>query len=176
MTKTARLYGSSLYDLAVEESLAEEILTQAQQTLELFRETPEYLRLLGEPSLSLEERCGLLDQAFGSSMQKYLLNFLKLLCEKGLLGEFGGCCEEMERRYMADHNISKAVVYAAVSLSEAQKQALTSKLEKMSGKSIRMEVKQDPSVIGGLRVELDGQLLDGTLQGRLQGLNRTLNG
>ena len=174
MTKTARLYGDSLYDLANEEQACEEILTQALQTRQIFRENPDYLRLLSEPSLPRTERTGLLDQAFGEDMHVYLLNFLKLLCERGMLGEFGMCVEEFERRYNSDHGIVQAVVYTAVALEEAQQELLQKKLEQRSGKKVRMQVKIDPSVIGGLRVELDGQLLDGSVQGRLSGLSRVL--
>ena len=174
MTKTARLYGDSLYDLAVEEGVSAPVLEQASQIRQIFRENPDYLHLLCEPSLTKSERTGLIDKAFGDSTERYLLNFMKLLCERGLLGEFAGCCEEMERRYCLDNNIATAVVYAAVALDDAQKAALQSKLEKITGKTIRMEVKIDPSVIAGLRVEVDGELLDGTVQGRMSGISRKL--
>ena len=171
MTKTARLYGDSLYDLAVEEGVSAPVLEQASQIRQIFKENPDYLRLLCEPSLPKSERTGLIDKAFGDSTERYLLNFMKLLCERGLLGEFAGCCEEMERRYCLDNNIATAVVYAAVALDDAQKAALQSKI---TGKTIRMEVKIDPSVIAGLRVEVDGELLDGTVQGRMSGISRKL--
>ncbi len=174
MTKTARLYGGSLYDLAVEEGIADELMEQTDQVRALFRENPEYVHLLSEPSLAFEERCSLIDKAFGEDAQKYLVNFIKLLCERGYLGEFAGCCEEYTRRYNADHNITQAVVTSVVALTEKQEQALKARLEKISGKQVRMTVRTDPSVIGGLRVEIDGKELDGTVQGRLEGISRRL--
>ena len=51
MTQTARLYGGSLYDLAVEEKLADTILEQMQEIRDIFRENPDYVKLLSEPSL-----------------------------------------------------------------------------------------------------------------------------
>ena len=44
MTKTARLYGGSLYDLASEEKLTEEMLEQLDMVRALFKEEPSYLR------------------------------------------------------------------------------------------------------------------------------------
>ena len=45
--------------------------------------------------------------AFGQARQNgILVNFLKLLCERGILGEYAGCCEEFTRRYNVDHNIA----------------------------------------------------------------------
>lgn len=93
MTETARVYGGSLYELAQEEHLEEEILSEMKEIRALFRENPEYPRLLSEPSIPRKERIGLIDAAFGSQAEPYLVNFIKLLCEKNLLREFGGCQE-----------------------------------------------------------------------------------
>ena len=46
MTETARVYGGSLYELAQEEHLEEEILSEMKEIRALFRENPEYPRLL----------------------------------------------------------------------------------------------------------------------------------
>ena len=68
MTETARVYGGSLYELAQEEHLEEEILSEMKEIRALFRENPEYPRLLSEPSIPRKERIGLIDAAFGSQM------------------------------------------------------------------------------------------------------------
>ena len=100
---------------------------------------------------------------------------MKLLCERNLLGEFAGCCEEFTRRYHADHGIAEAVVTSAVALSDAQLTALKAKLEKISGKTVELVQKLDASVVAGLRVELEGKQLDGTVQARMSGISRKLN-
>ena len=100
---------------------------------------------------------------------------VKLLCERSILAEFAGCCEEFTRRYNVDHNIAEAVVTSAAGLSEDQLSALKAKLEKISGKQISLIQRVDSSVLGGLRVELEGKQLDGTVQGRLSGISRKLN-
>lgn len=175
MTQTARLYGGSMYELAAEEQLTGIILEQMQMIRKLFRENPEYVKLLMEPSIPKEERTKLIEEAFGAQAERYLVNFLKLLCERNLLMEYAGCCEEFTRRYNADHNIAEAVVTSAVALDEEQQKALEKKLEKISGKKISMIIKVDPSVVAGLRVELEGKQLDGTVQGRLASVSRKLN-
>lgn len=171
MTQTGRLYGGSLYDLAAEEQLTDIYLEEMQAIRGLFRENPEYLRLLSEPSLAKEERLGLIDTAFQNQAQPYLVNFLKLLCERGLLREFSGCTEEFIRRYNQDHGIAEALVTSAVDLTDAQIAALKERLEKLSGKKISLACRKDPSVVAGLRVELEGKQLDGTVQGRMDQLS-----
>ena len=175
MTQTARVYGGSLYDLAAEEKLTEQILEQMKEIRRIFSENPEYVSLLGQPSIPKKEREDMIEKAFGSQAERYLVNFIKLLCDRSILMEFAGCYEEFTRRYHAEHGISEAVVISAVTLNERQMTALKEKLEKISGKKISLTQKKDPSVIGGLRVEREGKHLDGTVQGRMSGLSRKLN-
>ena len=56
MSRTGRLYGDSLYDLAAGEGLEEAIREQMEQIRELFRENPAYVKLLSQPVIPLEER------------------------------------------------------------------------------------------------------------------------
>jgi len=175
MTERAGVYGGSLYDLAAEEQLTEPIMEQLLVVKSLFRENPDYVRLLSEPAIKKDERIKLIDDAFGTSCEKYLSNFLKLLCEKGLLGEFEGCVTAYTKRFNADHNIAEAVVTSAKALSDAQLKALGEKLEKTSGKKITLINRLDPRVLAGIRVEIDGKQYDGTIAGRLDRMDKALN-
>ena len=54
-------------------------------------------------------------------------------------------------------------------------EALKAKLEKISGKQVYLVQKTDTSVVVGLRVELEGVQLDGTVQSRISGISKKLN-
>ena len=83
MTETGKRYGTSLYELAAEEGLTERILAELDVAVNAMQE-PGYLRLLMTPSIPKKERCVLLDQAFAQA-HPYLVNFLKILCEAGIM-------------------------------------------------------------------------------------------
>lgn len=175
MSRTGRLYGDSLYDLAAGEGLEEEIREQMEQIRELFRENPAYVKLLSQPVIPLEERKKLIEEAFGSQAERYLVNFLKLLCDRELLREYPECCRAFAARYDRDRGIARAEAVSAVRLSEEQMEALRKKLEKFSGRQVKLSQRLDPGVLGGLRVEMEGKSLDGTVKGRLQGIAEKLN-
>lgn len=101
-------------------------------------------------------------------MHPYVVNFLKILCEEDLLGELSGCLEAYRERYNADHGIMEATVTSAVPLSAEEREKLLNKLQAKTGKLIRLTEKTDPSVLGGLRLDLAGERLDGTVQRRLE--------
>ena len=64
MTQRAVIYGSSLYDLATEENLAEVIWEEMNAVRQIMRENPDYMSLLSNASLSKQERTALLQEAF----------------------------------------------------------------------------------------------------------------
>lgn len=167
MTELAKRYGGSLYELAAEESLTDSILQEFTLAESSCKQEPEYLRLLQTPGIPKQERCGLLDKAF-EGMHPYVVNFLKILCEEDLLGELSGCLDAYRARYDADHGIAEATVTSAVPLSADEREKLLAKLQAKTGKTIRLTEKTDPSVLGGLRLDLAGERLDGTVQRRLE--------
>lgn len=175
MTRTACVYGDALYDLARDEGLSEQILTELDGVQAIFAGSPDYLRLLSTASLSKEERTGLLDEAFRGKIEPYLLNFLKILCEKGDLRQLAGCAQEYRVRFNADHGILAATAVCAVPLSPALREKLVKKLEQTTGKQIDLQVKVDPRVLGGIRLEMDGRQLDGTIKNSIEQLRKQLN-
>ena len=172
MTTAWGLYGQSLYDLAAEEKADDQIMEELEAVRGIFRENPDYITLLCEPSIPGRTRVQLLDEAFRGQIHPYLLNFLKILVEKGLLRGFSTCCRTYRASYNRDHGISEATVVSAIPLGEEQAAALQAKLEKISGKKVLLKRRVDPKVLGGLRVLLDGKLYDGTVGGRLDEIRR----
>lgn len=167
MTQIGNLYGPALYELAAEENVSEEILAQMTALDDGFRQEPDFTRLLSSPSLSKEERCRILDDSFGGRIHRYLLNFMKILTEKGYMGSFSDCRKAFLRRYYADRNIVSVTAVTAVPLSREQTDALTEKLSRTTGKTVLLQNRLDPRCLGGVRLDYDGQQLDDTVAHRL---------
>ena len=83
MTEVGNVYGESLYELAKEEALCAQIGEQLTALREGFRQEPDFIRLLSSPNLTKAERCAVLDDSFRGKVHPYVLNFLKILTEKG---------------------------------------------------------------------------------------------
>ena len=174
MTEIAKMYGGSLYDLAAEEGLETRILGELDETAAILKGDPEYLHLLSIPSIPKKERCALLDEAFRGQIHPYLLNFLKILCEKSYLRELSSCARAYRVRYNAAHGILEATAISAVALTKEQTVRLQEKLEAVTGKQIDLKTKIDPAVLGGIRLEIEGTELDGTVQNRLANLRKNI--
>lgn len=175
MTEVGTIYGGALYDLAAAEALSESILGQLQVLSESFAREPAFLKLLCAHSLSKAERCKIVDDSFGEKVHPYVLNFLKLLTEKGYTRCFADCCKAYRVCYNADHNILPVTAVTAVALNAGQTLRLAGKLEEQTGKTIELTNRIDPDVLGGVRLDFDGKCVDDTLAHRLESVRDLLN-
>ena len=174
ISKTALTYGGALYDLAREESLEEQILGELHAVSDLFRQNPDYGRLLMEPSIEKQEREKLIDEAWGGSVHPYTQNFMKLLCDNGTISALPDCFEAFRGRYNRDHDIIDVCAVSAVPLTEAQAARLREKLEAKCKKHVELTVQTDPTLLGGIRLELPDRQLDGTVQSHLNQIQQLL--
>lgn len=87
MTELGRAYGSALYALAEDEKQEDAFLSQLGEVCKLLADNPDYVRLIKDKAIAKTERLALLDGAFSGQIHPYLLNFMKLLCERGAFGE-----------------------------------------------------------------------------------------
>ena len=165
-------YAQGLYTLVQEEGLAEQIMAELSVLEQAMDE--QYLNLLSTPALPKEERCGLLDQAFRDKVHIYVLNFMKLLTEKGYIRHFSGCCAAFRQQYNEDRGILPVRVVSASVLTDMQLQKLKETLEKRTGKTVNLQCSVDAGVLGGVRLDYDGVRIDGTVKARLDEVRRLL--
>ena len=174
MTQAANTYAQALYDLAKDEGLGKTVLEELSALKTVFSETPEYSKLLSAPDLPKQERCQILDEAFRGKVHPYVLNFLKILTEKGYIRQFPACCDAYRSFYNEDNGILVVKAVSAAALTPAQTEKLIAKLEATTGKQIDLHCSVDAAALGGLRLSYDGKLVDGTVKTKLDSIGKLL--
>lgn len=174
MTGVAGVYGQALYDLAKEEELAEGIGAELKEIRKILSDNPDFMRLIVSPSIPKAERLGIIDEAFRGQAHPYVLNFMKILTEKGYMQAFPECCDVYRNSYNADHNILPVVATTAAALSEVQAARLRRRLSAITGRQIELENRIDPACLGGVRIDYDGRRADDTVSGRIERLHNML--
>lgn len=174
MTQIASTYAQALYELARDEGADVQILEQMSVLQQVFLEEPGFVRLLSAPNISKQERCGVLEESFRDRVHPHLLNFMKLLTEKGYARHFVDCCKAYRRHYNDDHGILTVHAVSAVALKENQRSRLSDKIAQITGKQIELICRTDPAVLGGIRLDYDGKRVDGTVRSRLDAVSDLL--
>jgi F-type H+-transporting ATPase subunit delta len=86
-----------------------------------------------------------------------------------ILDEYGSLAAERRRRQVAH-------VVVAAPLDATQRDRLTAALSRAQGHQVHLNIDVDPDVLGGIRVEIGGEVLDGTVSRRLDDARRALAG
>ncbi len=174
MTQISNEYAGALFELAREQGRAGEYSSALALIRRELDAQPEYIELLSSPNIPVEERKGLLERAFGAHVPADVLSFTQLLCEKGRIRTFGECADGYDKLYKALEAISSARIVSAVELTEDEKNALVSKLEKLTGRNVLPCYELDPSLIGGAVIYIDDTVIDGSLKSRLKEIKEVI--
>lgn len=167
MTQINKEYAIALFNLAVENDAVKEYENCLQKIQKVFEDNPEYIRVLESPAIPLSERIYFIEEAFGKNYTEYLVSFVKVLCENGHIAEICSCISEFQNLVRIYENRTVATVYYVEPLTEKQKSSLLEKLQKISGKVIEPEFVKDESLIGGIKVQIDDKIFDGSIKNRL---------
>lgn len=175
MAERNNAYAAALFSLAAESESLEEMSSGLKDLVAVFSQNPQYTELLSSPALPKSERAALAHAALDGHLPQDLVSFVLLLAEGGHLGELEECASEFDGLYRDYLRSATARVVSAVALSEDQKLRLKTRLEQISGKKILLSCTVDASLLGGLRVDLDGTVYDGSLRRRMDDIKKVMD-
>ena len=175
MTHITKCYAEALFALALETDSADAFREGLALATAVFKENTEYTEFLACYGIPAAERTAALEQALGDRLPEYVLSFLQLMIEHGHIAAVFDCAAEYEKLYMEARHMSTAKVTSAVPLTEDQRRKLEAALTRVCKRDVVPVYTVDTAVMGGVRVEVDGKVLDGSVRHRLQEVKEVIN-
>ena len=175
MTTTSREYAEALFELAVQGGVTKETSEGLETVVSALLQTPEYRALLASPAIAKEERLAALDGTFRGKIPDILLAILRMMVSRGHVSALNGMARDYEELARGYRGESMALVTSAVPLKEAEAVALRTRLEKKLARKITLQCAVDPGLIGGIRVEVDGRVIDGSIRNKLDEIKEVMN-
>jgi F-type H+-transporting ATPase subunit delta len=175
--EVATPYAQALLDIVVERGTLAAVRPQVDAIAALAAESFDLGSVFANPTVTESERkavVGALCDQLGADPM--LRNFLLLLSEKRRLAFFGDIAAVFGQLADAREGVVTADVTSASELTAAQQAKLATTLESVTGRRVRLAVAVDPSLLGGLRVTVDGHVYDTSVKNQLDALRgRILN-
>lgn len=167
MTNLSREYAEALFELASEENQTEAVDEALKQVAEICNAEKDFQALLVSPAIPVQNRVDVLEKAFSGCIPTRLLALLRMLVSRGHIGLLSKIVDEYHLLLRTSKGITLAKVTSAVALTGEEIEKLKVTLEKRMGKSLEIHCETDPSLLGGLRVAVDGKILDGSIRSKL---------
>ncbi|MBO4733929.1 MAG: F0F1 ATP synthase subunit delta [Clostridia bacterium] len=176
MISSSNDYANALFMVAVESDKLEVFANDLATVKKVFDENPNYAALLTSPNIPKSERQEVVDAAFGGKIDGYVLNFIKVLCDHNKIYELDACIRDFKALKKSAENRVTARVYTAVPLSESQERLLKEKLQKKFGVTVKIKPVIDKKMLGGVKVEIDGKVIDGSIKKQLHDIKEVISG
>ena len=175
MTEMSKSYADALFSLALETNTVFETLMTLKEVRDGLYATEGALDLLASPSIPKDERCAVLEKAFGDVQPEHVMSFVGVLVQHGHIRELDDCLEAYTQLHDEHCKLSTAYVTSAVKLTADEQAKLIDKLSRKLNRTIHLECAVDPSLLGGLVVQIDGKVIDGSLKHRLHEIKEVMN-
>ena len=175
MTTTSKEYAQALFELSAAENGTEETLAGLDLVRGLMAESPEYRAMLASPAIPREERVRALESALRGRIPDILLGVLRMMISRGHIGALNDMArfyEELAREYRGE---AVATVTSAIALDAEELETLRAGLEKKFNRKVTLRCAVDPALIGGMRVEIEGRVIDGSIRNKLDKIKEVMH-
>ncbi len=167
-------YGAALFEAAKELGTEDEILTELETLETVLEETPKFAEFLDSPAITAAEKKKVISDSFEGKFSKALINFLFVLADKRRTAEIKKIRKQYIRLYDEERGKAAGEIYSADPLSKEHLARFEDEMSKLLRKKIKLENIVDKKVIGGIKIQVDGKMIDKTIRGDLDALLLTL--
>jgi F-type H+-transporting ATPase subunit delta len=168
-------YATALFELALEANAVDSIRTDLDRFDALIAGSPDLARLIRSPAFSAEDQT----KAVGALLAKLGIsglaaNFIKLVASNRRLFAIRDIMKSFRALVARHRGEATADVTVAEKLSDARMTEIRDALKSVTGKDVKVDVRIDPSIIGGLIVKLGSRMVDSSLRTKLNAIKHAM--
>ncbi len=174
-SSVARRYARALLSLGLEDGRFEQYGEELETVLQAVKSSRELSSVLSNPGYSQEQRQGVIGALAGAlELSPLTVSLLRLLVDRQRIADLAAVARAY--RAMVDQQAGRvrATVTSAGPLGEDGLDRLREAIGRMTGQSIVLESKTDPSLIGGVVAQVGATMLDGSLRTQLERMREEL--
>jgi F-type H+-transporting ATPase subunit delta len=173
----AERYAAALFELADERHELDAVAGDLRALRTMLHGSGDLMRLMRSPVLSRADQAkAMAAVAADAKLSKLTADFLAIAARNRRLFAVPAMIEAYLNQLAERRGEVTAEIVAAQQLSKSQEDALGDQLRRVIGSRVTMDVRVDPSLLGGMIVKIGSRMVDGSLKGRLQRLQLSMKG
>jgi F-type H+-transporting ATPase subunit delta len=173
----AERYATALFELADERHALDDVAANLRELRAMLAESGDLMRMVRSPVLSRGEQGKAIEAlAEQASLSKLTRDFLAIVAHNRRLFAVPAMIGAYLAKLAERRGEVTAEITAAQALNEAQQNSLVEQLRRVVGSRVAIDVKVDPSLLGGMIVRIGSRMVDGSLKGQLQRLQLSMKG
>ena len=173
----SRIYASSLYELADEAGGRDKILEVAdelEQVCELVRSDRQFREMITSPVIDVSRRTDALGRIFGNRVTDLVVRVLIILNPNGRLAHLESIQAAYDQQVQEAFGRIEVDVITASEIDAEARNRIGERIKQALGKEPVMHAYTDPSIIGGVRLRIGDEMIDGSVATRLRRMGTAL--
>lgn len=178
MASVTSTYARAFVDVVLDKRLdATKILQELHALDALLAEHKDLRRIWENPAIPAQQKRNLLDAIVAhEGISRPVRNFLAVLMDHRRVQFFERIIDAFEQELNQRLGFAEAEVTSARELNDAEKRALETQVEKLTGKKVRARYSRDRSILGGAIIKVGSTIYDGSVLGQLHKIREQLAG
>jgi F-type H+-transporting ATPase subunit delta len=173
----AERYAQALFEIADEQKALDQVAGDLRQVRTMIAGSPDLQRLVRSPVLSrAEQGKAVAALAQAAALSPLTSNFLGLVARNRRLFAVPAMIDAFLALLAERRGEVTAHVTAAQELTPAQRSLVEEQLRRAVGSKVSVEIKIDPSLLGGLVVKVGSRMVDASLKSKLHRLEAAMKG
>lgn len=167
-------YGTALFKAAQETGKTDRIMEEATEVLGILQQEPDLHAFINYPAISAAEKKATVEKIFGGKICDELLNFIYVLIDKRRTMHFEKMIKVYKKLMDRQEGFSYGTVYSVEPLEEHRVRELEEDISKLLAANVKLENETDPKLIGGVKILVDGKIIDVSVRKKLNDLQRRI--
>jgi len=164
-------YATALYELATETKSVDSVLADLERFEALVASSDDLRRLVKSPVFSAQEQLDAVTAIFDKTKLTGLAaNFIKLAAKNRRLFSIDAMIRAFRAIVAKARGELTAQVTVAEPLNDARAADIKAALRDVTKQDVKIDIKVDPSIIGGIIVQLGSRMVDASLKTRLSAI------
>ncbi|MGI6413284.1 MAG: ATP synthase F1 subunit delta [Syntrophomonadaceae bacterium] len=170
----ARRYAEAFFNIARESNKVDEYQQELELVVETIKKVENLEQYFAHLLIPVNEKKAVIDKIFADKISPVTLNFIKVVVDKRREAYLSAITEQYIEMADEFRSIAKLDFITAVEVSKKDVQFLAERLSKSTGKKIQLRLQVDPTLIGGVRLRMGDQIIDGSVANKLQRIKEKL--
>jgi F-type H+-transporting ATPase subunit delta len=167
-------YARALFEMAQAEGIITCVEEELFRLRELLQKNPDLLEFLKDPNTKHEGKRQALGDLFQGRLHPLVLDTLITLSDQDRAGRVLHIIEEFSACAAGATQKISGEVTTAIPIDDATLNRLATELSRITGKSVQLFQKADPSILGGAIIQVGEQIIDGSLRRKLDQIKERL--
>ncbi|MFC1781968.1 ATP synthase F1 subunit delta [Planctomycetota bacterium] len=170
----AEVYAEALFELALEREQTEVVGGELSQLAQLLKSQREWALFLENPGVHPSEKAAVVKRVFKDKLSNLMMDFLGVLAVRNRLAALRAiesCYGELEDKHVGRF---RGKLVTAIELDQKETARLTEQISRALRKTVALQSRCDPLIIGGMILTIGDTVMDGSVRGSLNRLSRQL--